>query len=99
MGRQKLKGSFLSQLKGVAKLEALRKLYRFRYSSTMTEEYVTTEEAARIAKVTTGRIRQLLLKGRLKGKHFGRDWMVERNNILEFVSSPRKTGRPPIDKV
>jgi len=64
----------------------------------MSEDYITTGEAARVAEVTTGRIRQLLLKGRLKGKRFGRDWMVDRNSILEFAASQRKPGRPSIDK-
>jgi excisionase family DNA binding protein len=64
----------------------------------MNEDYVTTQEAARIAKVTRGRIRQLLLRGRLKGRHFGRDWQVELTSLKEFTTSTRKPGRPPIDK-
>jgi hypothetical protein len=63
----------------------------------MTEEFVTTSEAARLAGVTIGRIRQLLLGGRLKGRHFGRDWQVELQSLREFIAS-RKTGRPPLDK-
>jgi len=59
--------------------------------------YVTSGEAANMAKVTRGRIRQLLLKGRIRGKHFGRDWQVELSSLKEFIEN-RKTGRPPIDK-
>lgn len=65
----------------------------------MAEEYVTSQEAAKIADVSPSRIRQLLLKGRLKGRHFGRDWQVELASLRDFASKPRKTGRPRIDKV
>ncbi len=61
----------------------------------MSEEYVTTRKAAEIAKVTPGRIRQLLLKGQLKGSHFGRDWMIERRSLETFAAKVRKRGPKP----
>lgn len=65
----------------------------------MPSRYITTTEAASIAGVTTtGRIRQLLLAGILKGKHFGRDWMVERKSVEEYAKSYRKRGPKPLDK-
>jgi excisionase family DNA binding protein len=64
----------------------------------MPNGYISSKEAAEIAGVTTGYIRRLLLQGRLKGKKIGRDWRVNKKSIQEFVNSPRKTGRPPIDK-
>ena len=65
----------------------------------MPDGYISSKEAGEIAGVTTGYIRRLLLQGRLKGKKIGRDWLVNRKSVQEFVQSPRKTGRPPIDKL
>ena len=65
----------------------------------MPDGFISSKEAAEIAGVTTGYIRRLLLRGRLKGKKLGRDWLVNRKSVQEFVQSPRKTGRPPIDKL
>jgi hypothetical protein len=91
-------------------IKILEKLSRIRHNTSgtiventdrrynMTEEYVTTTEAASIAGVTVGRVRKLLLRGRLKGRHFGRDWQVELSSLREFAASPRKPGRPRIDK-
>ncbi len=64
----------------------------------MIEDYISTKEAAQIAKVTTGRIRQLLAKGELRGKRIGRDWIVERHSVKEFASLQRKPGPKPLDK-
>ena len=61
-------------------------------------EYVTSSEAAKILGITTGRIRQLLIKGTLKGKHFGRVWMVYRRSIERYEASNRKPGPKPLDK-
>ena len=64
----------------------------------MPDGYISSKEAGEIAGVTTGYIRRLLLQGRLKGKKIGRDWLVNKKSIQEYFKSPRKTGRPPIDK-
>ena len=53
---------------------------------------LTTTEAARILGVNQSRVRQLLLRGRLKGRHAGRDWRI-RLQDLEAVRI-RRTGRP-----
>jgi len=59
--------------------------------------YVTSGEAANILGITTGRVRQLLLNGTLKGKHFGHVWMLDRRSVDRFAAT-RRTGRPPLDK-
>lgn len=61
-------------------------------------KYITSGEAALILGVTIGRIRQLLLKGTLTGKHFGRAWMVDRRSVERYAASGRKPGPKPLDK-
>lgn len=49
-------------------------------------EPITTAEAAERLAVTPRRIRQLLLEGRLKGIHWGRDWVVDPNSVAHYAA-------------
>ena len=63
------------------------------------EDHVTVTQAADILKLkSTGRVRQLLLQGKLKGRHFGNIWMIERESVEVYAKSRRKPGPKPIDK-
>jgi len=53
---------------------------------------VTTKEAAQILGVTDGRVRQMILKGQLPAKRFGRILTLSRNDVETFRR--RKAGRP-----
>jgi excisionase family DNA binding protein len=53
---------------------------------------VTTKEAARILGVTDGRVRQMILKGQLRAKRFGRALTLSRSDV-ELLRG-RKAGRP-----
>jgi len=57
--------------------------------------YITTKEAAQLAGVTDGYIRLLLGRGTLKGKRFGRDWLVSRKSVEQFAQTERKPGPKP----
>jgi len=53
---------------------------------------VTTKEAARILGVTDGRVRQMILKGQLSAKRFGRALTLSRRDVESLRG--RKAGRP-----
>ena len=53
---------------------------------------VTTKEAAQILRVTDGRVRQMILKGQLPAKRFGRILTLSRSDVEMFRK--RKAGRP-----
>jgi excisionase family DNA binding protein len=53
---------------------------------------VTTKEAARILGVTDGRVRQMILKGQLPAKKFGRALTLSRRDVERHRT--RKVGRP-----
>lgn len=55
--------------------------------------YVSTKQAAEMTGFPTAYIRQLLLKGKLIGKHWGRDWQVSEASITKYMASSRKRGR------
>lgn len=61
----------------------------------MAKEWITTQEAAQILGVTPHHITYLLRTGKLKGKKFVRDWMVDRNSVEEYAASNRKPGPKP----
>ncbi len=53
---------------------------------------VTTKEAARILGITDGRVRQMILKGQLSAKRFGRALTLSRSDVESLRG--RKAGRP-----
>jgi excisionase family DNA binding protein len=53
---------------------------------------VTTKEAARILGITDGRVRQMILKGQLPAKRFGRALTLSRNDVESLRG--REAGRP-----
>ena len=53
---------------------------------------VTTKEAARILGITDGRVRQMILKGQLPAKRFGRALTLPRSDVESLQR--RKAGRP-----
>jgi len=61
----------------------------------MAEEWITTQEAAEIIGVSIKQVSYLLLKGHIKGKKFGRFWMVDKQSTEEYAASNRKPGPKP----
>lgn len=64
----------------------------------MTDNYddlLDTKQAAEMLGISVSRVRQLALKGRLHGRHVGRDWVFDHDAIQQFAATPRlKPGRP-----
>jgi len=59
------------------------------------ENYVNVREAAAIIGCTDGRVRQMLIEGRLSGvKANERAWMIDRRAAEEIRDSECVTGRP-----
>jgi hypothetical protein len=60
-----------------------------------TAEIMNVKEAAELIGCTTGRIRQLLLAGELRGLKFSpRAWAVSRKDALRVARLEHGTGRP-----
>mgnify|MGYP001199890953 CR=1 FL=1 len=56
---------------------------------------VSVSAAAEIIGCTTGRVRQLLRDGMLRGEKLGaRAWAVSRVDASKLARTPAKTGRP-----
>jgi excisionase family DNA binding protein len=56
---------------------------------------LNVEEAAVLIKVTTGRVRQMLRGGEMKGRKANkRAWMIERQEVDRLAAEEKKTGRP-----
>ena len=53
---------------------------------------LSVNEAAEISGFTTGWIRQLLIKGELKGFKIGRDWRVPKNVLQDYMDKERRPG-------
>ena len=58
-------------------------------------DFVTTEEAASIIGVTSSRVRQLRLAGKLTAKRIdNRTWVIPRSEAERLALAKPKTGRP-----
>lgn len=61
----------------------------------MAEEWITTREAAEIIGVSIKQVSYLLINSRIKGKKFGRFWMVNKQSAEEYAALERKPGPKP----
>jgi len=58
-------------------------------------KYLTTEEAAEFLGVTPSRIRQLISEERIKSEKYGRDHLIQEEEVEYFAKEGRKKrGRP-----
>jgi excisionase family DNA binding protein len=61
-------------------------------------ELLTTEDAAKYLGVTPSRIRQLIIEERIESKKYGRDHLIQKSILDDFIENgQRKPGRPKKD--
>ena len=67
--------------------------------ATILEKYVNVNDAAEIIGCTRGRVRQLLLAGKLAGEKVSAlAWLVERKAVEQYRDREYTTGRPRKNK-
>lgn len=77
-----------------------RFVYSYKGMSTMQISFdaVSVTDAAGIIGCTTGRVRQLLIEGGIRGKKLGKKpnapWVVSRVDAEKLAKNPADTGRP-----
>jgi excisionase family DNA binding protein len=54
--------------------------------------WITTSEAAELTGYTAAYFRQLISRGRLQGKKRGRDWFLDKIEVLAFAEEMKKLG-------
>ena len=62
-------------------------------------DWITTGEASDMSGLTNDWIRKMCRKGIIECRRFGRDWMVSRSSLDDYLNTPRKTGPKPKDKM
>lgn len=60
---------------------------------TQLKDVLTIKEAAAVCGLSQERLRQFCQEERL-GRKFGMQWMIERQELEEFMKIERKPGRP-----
>jgi excisionase family DNA binding protein len=58
------------------------------------EDVLDLNEAARIAGVSSARLRQLIEGGQLRAKKIGNSWAILADDLDAFMGRPREAGRP-----
>jgi excisionase family DNA binding protein len=59
--------------------------------------WITTKEAAELTSYNATHVRWLIREGRIEGRKFGRDWMVQRQSLEEYAEEMKKLGRAKHD--
>lgn len=57
-----------------------------------SEDWITTEEASRLSGFHVEHIRELARDGIIRGKKWGRSWMINKSSLMQYLSLDRKTG-------
>ena len=58
----------------------------------MTDELLTTKQAAELIGYHPEYIRQLVKAGKLKAEKIGRDWLIPKSKLLAYARKAGKTG-------
>jgi excisionase family DNA binding protein len=64
----------------------------------MSEEWITTKEAAEILGVTQDHVSYLLRKGIIRGRKIRRDWVTTRSTVEAYRATNPKPGPKSKDK-
>ncbi len=56
------------------------------------EDWLTTEDAARLSGYTSAYMRQLAQRGRVSAIKAGRDWLINREALLEYTRGMEAMG-------
>ena len=55
-------------------------------------QWITTQQAAALTGYDLTHIRRLVRENHIKGKKFGRDWMVSKESIQAYAEKMKKLG-------
>lgn len=60
-------------------------------------QWITTGEAAELTGYTTAHFRQLIQRGRLRARKRGRDWFLDKDEVLAYAEEMAQLGRSKFD--
>ena len=55
-------------------------------------EWITTKEAAELTGYSAAYFRQLIAKGKLEGCKIGRDWILDKAQVLAYAEEMKRLG-------
>jgi excisionase family DNA binding protein len=77
------------------------KLSRQKFSPTegplvdyVLSRYITTEQAAHLLGIIPTSVNHLIHKGKIKGLKLGRDWLVLKSSLVDYLQTKSTKGRP-----
>ncbi len=56
------------------------------------DDWISTTEAALLSGYHVNHVRRLIKADKVKGKKWGRDWMVSRSSLLAYIDKAEKSG-------
>ena len=58
----------------------------------MEKVWITTTEAAELTGYHVDHVRRLVLAGKIEARKFGRDWQVNKGNLMDYFRKAAKQG-------
>ena len=57
----------------------------------MNKDLITPEEAGKLLKITARWVRELVIRGLIQGQKVGRQWVVSRQSVLDYLEQKKKS--------
>jgi excisionase family DNA binding protein len=61
------------------------------------KDWITTKEAAELTGYTSAHIRQLIKRGKLQAHKLGRDWFLNRGEVVAYAEKMQRLGPAKYD--
>jgi len=64
----------------------------------VTKEWITTTDAAQISGYHVEHIRRLIRGGHVNARKWGKEWMVDKQSLIDYQKQENKSGPKPFSK-
>lgn len=58
----------------------------------MSEEWLTTEQAAKLSGYHANHLRRLLRDGDINGRKWGQSWQISKQSLIEYLNKAKQSG-------
>jgi len=65
----------------------------------MIDELLNTKKAAEFLQLDQSRIRQLCIEGKIEAKKIGRDWIIKKEALNDYIKSTKNQKKTTIEDI
>jgi len=65
----------------------------------MIDELLNTKKAAEFLQLDQSRIRQLCIEGKIEAEKIGRDWIIKKEALNDYIKSTKKPKKISLEEI